>query len=92
MLPYILMNEDEIPDDFQTDYTYQASTENLEDENCFAFAVREGRRVRILAAEIEQDCSDVGRRLVDVSEAWIDIEEVTKIIHLAKDALENSNL
>ena len=92
MLPYMLMDEDEIPDDFQTDYTYQASTENLEDENCFAFAVREGHRVRILAAEIEQDCSDLGRRLVDVSEAWIDMEEVTRIIHLAKDALENSNL
>lgn len=92
MLPYILMDEDEIPDDFQTDYTYQASTGNLEDENCFAFAVREGHRVRVLAAEIEQDYSGAGRRLVDVSEAWVDIEEATRIIHLAKDSLENSNL
>jgi hypothetical protein len=58
----------------------------------FAFAVREGHRVRVLAAEIEQDYSGVGRRLVDVSEAWVDIEEVTRIIHLAKEALENSDL
>lgn len=92
MLPYILMDEDEIPDDFETDYTYQASTSNLEDEGCFAFAVGTGSRVRILAAEIERDPSTGARHVVEVSEVWIEKDEVTAIIDGAKQALERSEL
>ena len=92
MLPYILMDEDEIPDDFQTDYTFQASTNNLEDENCFAFAVRVGNQVRVLAAEVVPDPCAEGKCLVDVSEAWIDLRELTEIIDIAKEALKNLSL
>jgi len=92
MLPYILMDEDEIPDNFQTDYTYQASTNNLEDENCFAFAVKVGHQVRVLAAEIVLDSLAGGNRLLDVSEAWIDVKELAEIIDLAKEAFKNRSL
>jgi len=92
MLPYILLDEDEIPDNFQTDYTYQASTNNLEDENCFAFAVKVGHQVRVLAAEIVLDPPAGGKRLLDVSEAWIDVKELAEIIDLAKEAFKNRRL
>jgi len=92
MLPYILLDEDEIPDNFQTDYTYQASTNNLEDENCFAFAVKVGHQVRVLAAEIVLDPLAGGKRLLDVSEAWIDVKELAEIIGLAKEAFKSSSL
>ncbi len=92
MLPYILMDEDEIPDNFQTDYTYQASTNNLEDENCFAFAMKVGHQVRVLAAEIVLDPLAGGKRLLDVSEAWIDVKEIAEIIDLAKEAFKNRRL
>lgn len=84
MLPYLLMNEDDIPEDFETDYTYQASTGNLEDEGCFAFAVGVGDQVRILAAQLERTGTAEARRVRDVSEVWIKKEELTEIIVQAK--------
>ena len=92
MLPYILLHEEEIPDDFETDYTYQASTCTLEDENCFAFAVRVGEHVRVLAGEVERDPSSDTRRVVDVAEACIHRNELSEMIGSVIRALRMAEL
>jgi len=33
-----------------------------------------------------------GKRLLDVSEAWIDVKEIAEIIDLAKEAFKNRRL
>lgn len=92
MLPYILMDEDDIPDDFETDYTYQASTGNLEDEGCLVFAVAVGSRLRILAAEVERYSHCDRYYIRDVSEVWVERDEVASIIGQAKSAFEKGTL
>ncbi|WP_421568834.1 immunity 42 family protein [Stenotrophomonas sp. PD6] len=92
MLPYLLMDENDIPDDFETDYTYQASTNNLEDDGCFAFAIGKGNMVRILAAEIEKVPHGEARRITALSEVWIEKDEVSAIISRAKSALDQGML
>lgn len=51
MLPALLEPDSDIPDDFETDYKYQASTYNLEDESCYVFAVGSEGKIRILGAK-----------------------------------------
>lgn len=92
MLPHILVDEDDILDDFETDYTYQASTYNLEDEGCFVFAVAAGSKLRILAAEIERDCHGSKGWIRGVSEVWVERGEVAAIIAQANAAFEQGAL
>lgn len=85
MLPWMVKGEDDIPDDFVTDYTFQASTYNLEDAGCFAFAVASGDQVRILAADtsdLAQNGDGRGRAVSElmVSEVWIGKLELAGII------------
>ncbi|MCT4706364.1 immunity 42 family protein [Enterobacteriaceae bacterium H16N7] len=51
MLPALLEPEADIPDDFETDYKYQASTYNLENESCYVLAVGLEGKIRILGAK-----------------------------------------
>ncbi|WP_315710993.1 immunity 42 family protein [Brenneria uluponensis] len=51
MLPTMLEPEEDVPDDFETSYKYQASTYNLEDGSCYVLAVSSGDKVRILGAK-----------------------------------------
>ncbi|WP_437610828.1 immunity 42 family protein [Erwinia sp. V71] len=51
MLPELLNPDADVPDDFVTDYRYQASTYNLENNMCYAFAVGHNMELRILAAK-----------------------------------------
>lgn len=52
MLPNLLDPSAEVSDDFETDYRYQASTYNLENDACYVFCVRLMNKVRILAAKV----------------------------------------
>ena len=52
MLPEMVSEESEIGDDFETDYTYNATTYNMDDDCCFVFAVRNGGLLRILGAKV----------------------------------------
>ncbi|WP_034461066.1 Imm42 family immunity protein, partial [Buttiauxella noackiae] len=51
MLPTLLELYVDIPDDFETDYRYQASTYNLEGDSCYVLAVGSEDKVRILGAK-----------------------------------------
>jgi len=89
MLPALVMHEDDLPDDFVADYTHQASTHNLEDCGCFAFAVAVDQRVRILAAEVDgvsarhRDSIAAGV-WPDVAEAWVDRKELVEILEAVR--------
>lgn len=52
MLPNLLNPNVEVPDDFETDYSYQASTYNLENDSCYVFSVGFINEIRILAAKV----------------------------------------
>lgn len=52
MLPNLLDPCAEVPDDFETDYRYQASTYNLENDACYVFCVSFMNKIRILAAKV----------------------------------------
>lgn len=51
MLPTMLEPEVDVSGDFETDYKYQASTYNLEDDSCYVMAVGSGDNIRILGAK-----------------------------------------
>lgn len=52
MLPGLLDPNVDVPDDFETDYRYQASTYNLENDSCYVFSVGFMDEIRILAAKV----------------------------------------
>lgn len=52
MLPSVLNSDFDVPDDFESDYGYQASTYNLEDNSCYVFAVGCGDKIRVLGAKV----------------------------------------
>lgn len=92
MRPGYVMDEDDVPDDFISDYTYQASTYNLEEGGCYAFAVADGPRVRILAADVhrsEGSMLENSGSWPDVSEVWIERWELASIIEAVRQEFCN---
>ncbi|UYA60674.1 hypothetical protein NAL19_2557 [Pectobacterium sp. F1-1] len=87
MLPELMNPDANIPDDFVTDYRYQASTYNLENNMCYVFAVSHNSKLRILAAKTSYllgNDSDGYQwenfMTLDVQEIILPCDEVQKII------------
>lgn len=86
MLPLLVDAEEEILDDFEADYKYQASTYNIEDNGCYVFAVSSGDNVRILGAKVSYPLlgdSGGGWGIIDhvvVHEAFLSRAAVSEII------------
>ncbi len=80
MRPGHLLSDDDIPDDFVDDYTYQASTDNLENDSCYVFAVGVGDEIRILGAKMESPLDDGPSLIADLAEVWVGRDEVRDIV------------
>lgn len=64
------------------DCRFDISPLSFSDDNCFAFAVSNGKQVRIMASKLNYIIEDSRHELknINVSEAFIDISELNKII------------
>ena len=64
------------------DYRFDISPEILADDNCFIFAVRNGAKVRIMAAKLNYNKIESRHEIrnVDISETFIPIDELNGII------------
>jgi len=64
------------------DYQFDISPYSLSDNNCYVFAVSFGKKVRIMAAKLDFIKSDSRHNLtnLDISEAFISDQELTRII------------
>ncbi|WP_157953023.1 immunity 42 family protein [Limnobaculum parvum] len=91
MLPTLLDPNVDVPDDFETNYSYQASTYNLEDNACYVFAVSSGDEIRILGAKTSYLSGNdidgykwINCEHLDVAEVILQKEEVHKIVNEIK--------
>lgn len=68
--------------DIDNDYRFDISPDSFTDDNCFIFAVSNGEKVRILAAELYYNIEESRHEVtnVDISEAYITIDELNEII------------
>ena len=68
--------------DIDNDYRFDISPASFIDENCFIFAIRNGENVRIMAAKLNYNKKESRHEIsnVDISETFITIKEINKII------------
>lgn len=68
--------------DIDNDYRFDISPDSFTDDNCFIFAVSNGEKVRIVAAELYYNIEGSRHEVtnVDISEAYITIDELNEII------------
>lgn len=85
MRPFALNPDADVPDDFEEDCRYQASTQNIEDGGCYVFAASFKNEIRILGAKTSYLSGNIseGRR-------WKNYEtlDVYEIVMPKKDVLE----
>jgi len=64
------------------DYRFDISPQSFADNDCFVFAVSNGEQVRIMASKLDYIVEDSRHDLkgINVSETFIDISEINKII------------
>ena len=64
------------------DYRFDISPEVFADDNCFIFAIRNGEKVRIMAAKLNYNKKESRHEIsnVDISETFITIDELNRII------------
>ena len=65
-----------------TDYCFDITPESFADENCYVFAVSNGKEVRIMATKLNYIVEESRHELsnVDISETFIEIEDLNQII------------
>lgn len=68
--------------DIDNDYRFDISPQSFSDCHCFIFAVSNGKQIRILASKLNYIIEDSRHEFEDinVSETFIDISELNKII------------
>ena len=64
------------------DYRFDITPESFADENCYVFAVSNGKKVRIMATKLNYIGEESRHELsnVDISETFIEIEDLNQII------------
>ena len=64
------------------DYRFDITPESFADENCYVFAVSNGKEVRIMATTLNYIVEESRHELsnVDISETFIEIEDLNQII------------
>ena len=64
------------------DYRFDITPESFADENCYVFAVSNGKEVRIMATKLNYIVEESRHELsnVDISETFIEIEDLKQII------------
>ena len=64
------------------DYRFDITPESFADENCYVFAVSNGKKVRIMATKLNYIVEESRHELsnVDISETFIEIEDLIQII------------
>ena len=64
------------------DYRFDITPESFADENCYVFAVSNGTEVRIMATKLNYIVEESRHELsnVDISETFIEIEDLNQII------------
>lgn len=64
------------------DYRFDITPESFADENCYVFAVSNGKEVRIMATKLNYIVEKSRHELsnVDISETFIEIEDLNQII------------
>ena len=64
------------------DYRFDITPESFADENCYVFAVSNGKEVRIMATKLNYIVEESRHELsnVDISETFIEIEYLNQII------------
>lgn len=64
------------------DYRFDITPELFADENCYVFAVSNGKEVRIMAAKLNYIVEESRHELsnVDISETFIEIEDLNRIM------------
>lgn len=68
--------------DIDNDYRFDITPQSFSDSNCYVFAISNGKQVRILASKLNYIIEDSRHELksVNVSETFIDISELNKIL------------
>ena len=72
------------PEDFNlaNDYSFNITPDSLLDNNCFIFALSNGKYIRILASQlqyiIEESCHELNN--INICETFIDTYEINKMI------------
>lgn len=91
MRPDFLNPDVDIPDDFEENYRYKASTYNIDDEGFYVCAVAYGNKVRILGTKthyltgnIEDGREWMNCETLDIYEACLAKKEVLKIVKAVK--------
>lgn len=77
---YIITFPEDISID--NDYRFDITPESFADENCYVFAVSNGKEVRIMATKLNYIVEESRHELsnVDISETFIEIEDLNQII------------
>ena len=72
------------PEDISIDneYRFDITPESFADENCYVFAVSNGKEVRIMATKLNYIVEESRHELsnIDISETFIEIEDLNQII------------
>ncbi len=68
--------------DIDNDYRFDVSPQSFSDSDCYVFAISNGEQVRIMAAKLNYIIKNSRHELknLDISEAFITINELKKII------------
>lgn len=68
--------------DINNDYRFDISPQSFSDSDCFVFAISNGNQVRIMASKLNYITKDSRHELenINVSETFIDISELNKMI------------
>ena len=68
--------------DIDNDYRFYVSPQSFSDSDCYVFAISNGEQVRIMAAKLNYIIKNSRHELknLDISEAFITINELKKII------------
>lgn len=68
--------------DIDNNYSFDISPQSFSDSDCFVFAISNGKQVRIMASKLNYITKDSRHELknINVSETFIDISELDKII------------
>lgn len=64
------------------DYRFDVTPESFADENCYVFAVSNGKEVRIMATKLNYNVEESRHELnnVDINETFIEIEDLNQIV------------
>ncbi len=68
--------------DIDNDYRFDITPQSFSDSDCYVFAISNGKQVRIMASKLNYIIKDSRHDLksINVSETFIDISELNKII------------